>query len=177
MSPGNIFRSALVRAIAGVIAVFALSAAVTAANKTEPAASAGGKTKPGAAARAPFQPPFPNRQEIFAPPEIGDRRALERGEARLAVVRGFIQFRGQRVVLEIGDEVRVLAEGDRHRGLEVIGIAPPNVTLRRGGTRWVEQLEHDTPGEAPPASEEVARDPEEPSAKDAASEESDGDEK
>src|SRR5687768_13679471 len=113
-----------------------------AASSPEPVAVAESPTPaPTATAAAPaarpFEPPFPQRDERFVPPDLSSlSRAPVRVEGRDVVVRGFVNFEGPKVVLEIDGEVRVLAEGDQHRGVEVLSIAPPEVNLQSDSRRW-----------------------------------------
>jgi hypothetical protein len=88
-----------------------------------------------------FQPPFPQREELFLPPDLSSLARLpDRLDGQDVVVRGFVNFQGQRVVLEINGAVRVLKEGEQHQGVEVRSIAPPAVSLQRGSHRWTLQL-------------------------------------
>jgi hypothetical protein len=89
----------------------------------------------------PFQPPYPNRTELFIPPDLTHFAHLpDRVDGPSVAVRGFMSLDGQRVVLEINGAVHILAEGEQEGGVEVVSIAPPRVVLQRRGERWTAQM-------------------------------------
>jgi hypothetical protein len=89
----------------------------------------------------PFQPPYPNRTELFIPPDLTyTARTPDRVDGPNVAVRGFMSLDRQRVVLEINGAVHILEEGEQQAGIEVVSIAPPRVVLQRRGERWTAQL-------------------------------------
>jgi len=98
---------------------------------------------PGASAVAEYQPPFPDRVDLFMPPKrVGGTRSKE-GESDDAVeLLGFVRVDRPRVVLSINGEVHPLYEGARQFGIEVISIQPPKVVLQRGRQRWQASLDN-----------------------------------
>lgn len=93
------------------------------------------------AVEAPFEPPFPERQELFIPPDLSTLTQIPTQlEGTDLVVRGFANFEGPRVILEIDGKVRVLKEGEEFRGIQVTSITPPMISLQRGGQRWTARL-------------------------------------
>jgi hypothetical protein len=88
-----------------------------------------------------FTPPYPNRTELFIPPDLSTLAHLPtRSDGPNVVVRGFANVGGPRVVLEIDGKVRILAEGEKFEGMEVVAITPPMVSLQSGGDRWTARL-------------------------------------
>jgi hypothetical protein len=93
---------------------------------------------PARPAGRPFEPPYPDRHELFAPP---DPAQVSQQRTPLSVaLRGFVEFEGRCVLLEIDGKVNVLRAGQECQGIEVISIDPPGVTLQSGGHRWTAQL-------------------------------------
>jgi hypothetical protein len=89
-----------------------------------------------------FTPPFPDRLELFQPPQRAQsvaRRDNEHGE--MVELKGFIYVNEPRVVLSIDGVVSSLPEGGEKYGVEVISIEPPTVVLQRGRDRWPATLE------------------------------------
>jgi hypothetical protein len=88
-----------------------------------------------------FQPPYPDRTELFIPPDLNHLTAAPSSMAGPSVaVRGFMNLDGQHVVLEIDGAVYVLEEGKKQGGVQVVSIEPPRVTLERRGERWSVQM-------------------------------------
>jgi hypothetical protein len=97
---------------------------------------------PAAGAVAEFQPPFPNRTELFAPPRGGQgtvRRDEEHGDT--IELKGFVDVDGPQVVLAIDGVISPIPEGGEKYGVQVISINPPHVVLQRGRSRWTASLE------------------------------------
>ncbi len=90
-----------------------------------------------------YQPPFPERSELFVPPER-EISALavdtENGEDRVRL-NGFVNVDGQRAILMIDGQLASLAAGSERYGVKVVDIAPPKVTLERGGNQWTTSIE------------------------------------
>jgi len=90
----------------------------------------------------PYQPPFPLRVDLFAPPRGGEgvvRRDDHAGES--VVLHGFVDVEELRAVLKIDGRISPLAEGAESEGVQVISIQPPTVVLQRGRSRWTATLE------------------------------------
>lgn len=95
-----------------------------------------------------FRPPFAQRQELFVPPDrsVAVRTARQVGDIQLAL-KGFADFDGRRVLLEINENVVCLREGQQQHGITVVAITPPQVTLRHDGRQWTETLLRTSPSE------------------------------
>jgi hypothetical protein len=90
-----------------------------------------------------YTPPFPDRLELFQPPQRtlnAARREDEHGET--VELKGFIHVDEPRVVLSIDGVISSVPEGGEKYGVQVISIKPPNVVLQRGGRQpWTATLE------------------------------------
>lgn len=89
-----------------------------------------------------FTPPFPQREELFQPPQRAlnaARREDEHGET--VELKGFIHVEEPRVVLSIDGVVSSVPAGGEKYGVQVIAIDPPTAILQRGGRRWPATLE------------------------------------
>jgi len=88
-----------------------------------------------------FTPPFPQRVQLFEPPQRQNmaRRDDEHGET--VELKGFIDVGEQRVVLSIDGVIASVPEGGEKYGVQVISIEPPTVVLQRGRNRWPATLE------------------------------------
>ncbi len=90
------------------------------------------------------EPPFPPRENPFAPPRSADLPHRPRtqlpGDQSLQLI-GFVRVAQLGVVLLVDGELATLRAGESQGSLEVIEIDPPSVTLRRGGRVWTERLE------------------------------------
>ncbi len=99
-----------------------------------------------AAAEAPqaaYQPPFPDRIELFVPPKRQGGMVLKEGGSEEAVeLLGFVKLDKLQVVLSINGQVTPMYEGGNQYGIEVISIQPPKVVLQRGRQRWQASLEN-----------------------------------
>lgn len=98
----------------------------------------------GAELKLAFEPPFPERTNLFQAPKrqkIG--RTKSNGQLETSVeLLGFVNVDGQRVALSIDGLVTTIAEGGEAFGIEVISIQPPSVFLRRGKQRWQASFEN-----------------------------------
>ncbi|NUQ65902.1 MAG: hypothetical protein HUU20_25855 [Pirellulales bacterium] len=88
-----------------------------------------------------FAPPFPQRQELFVPPDqtIAAKTVRQVGGAEVAL-KGFVDFEGRCAVLEINGSIVCLREGQEQHGIAVIAVDPPQVTLQYQGRQWTETL-------------------------------------
>ena len=105
------------------------------------------EAKPGVDAKQPtdaaadHQWPFPDREEIFLPPERGQIVSGTRsGDNGGAMLLGFVNVGQQRAILKIDGLMTPLAEGESRGDLRVLAINPPTVELQRGDRRWTERL-------------------------------------
>jgi hypothetical protein len=89
-----------------------------------------------------YNPPFPERVDLFEPSKRAEksaRRGDEHGES--VELKGFINVDKPQVVLSIDGVVSPVAEGGEKYGVQVIRIQPPSVDLRRNGRNWRATLE------------------------------------
>jgi hypothetical protein len=90
----------------------------------------------------PYQPPFPDRIELFVPPKRqAGSIAADGGGNDGVVLKGFVRVDKPRAVLLIDGQAVSMAAGESLFGVEVISIAQPNVLLQRGRQRWQTTLE------------------------------------
>jgi hypothetical protein len=91
---------------------------------------------------APYEPPFPNRTDLFVPPKRAGGAAAGQSSGDNAVqLLGFVRVDQPKAVLSINGEIAPMAVGESRYGVDVISIAPPNVVLQRGRQRWQTTLE------------------------------------
>jgi len=86
-----------------------------------------------------YEPPNPERVELFSPPsngssETGQGRRDGQGTVELI---GFVDVGGQKAVLKIDGLISPIASGEIRHGIEVISIQPPTVVWQRLGSRRV----------------------------------------
>ncbi len=92
---------------------------------------------------ADYQPPFPDRVNLFVAPKRERNNMLSNQDDGESVqLLGFVNVVGHRVVLSIDGVVFPVAEGDTEAGIEVISIQPPMVVLQRGRERWQAALDN-----------------------------------
>ncbi len=99
-------------------------------------------TQPDVAAK-PFDPPYPGRTDLFAPPKKPDLETIARSGGRTnssLALKGFVNVDGPKAILLIEGQLATLAVGDERFGVQVVSIAPPQITLQRGRERWTESL-------------------------------------
>ena len=95
----------------------------------------------GPSEAATFTPPFPQRDELIQPPNHKGLTKAQRDEVRTEVIlKGFVNVDGTKALLSVNGKVAAMAVGDSQFGIEVVSIAPPQVTLQRGRVRWTEAL-------------------------------------
>lgn len=85
---------------------------------------------------AQFTPPFPERSELFEPPQRAQgsvRRDEESGQT--VELMGFINVNEPKAVLSIDGVISAIPEGGEKYGVLVISIEPPSVDYRRGRIR------------------------------------------
>lgn len=129
-----------------VTAQSASTAAVASAPPKTPAKPAAAPvladTKATPVQKAAYNPPFPERVELFEPSKRAEnsvRRGDDHGES--VELKGFINVDQPQVVLSIDGVVSPVPEGGEKYGVQVIRIQPPSVDLRRNGRNWRATLE------------------------------------
>ena len=98
--------------------------------------------KPTEAAQS-FEPPYPNRVELFLQPRMTKRVLAKRpGEISGSDVKltGFVNVDGLCALLSIDGKIAAVKQGEERGGVKVLEIAPPKITLQRGRVRWTESL-------------------------------------
>lgn len=115
-------------------------AAEEAAQPSAPATPAG---EAPAEPIAAYDPPFPDRTDLFEPRKHAARVAkLSSGDsAESVVLMGFANLDEPRVILAINGEVKPLRSGEEALGIQVISIDPPRAVLQRGRSRWTVSIE------------------------------------
>lgn len=90
---------------------------------------------------ADFKPPFPDRTDLFSPP---NRAAVARTSRRSGspdvALKGIADVEGLRALVQIGSQVFPLRQGEERNGVRIVSIDPPRVTLQRGEQRWTASL-------------------------------------
>ena len=102
------------------------------------------ETKPEEPPVVAFEPPFPDRLDLFsAPKRQGKVLAKTKGQEESAVeLLGFSNVGQPQALLAVNGIVTPLAEGEKYYGIEVISIQPPKVVLQRGRQRWQATIEY-----------------------------------
>jgi hypothetical protein len=91
---------------------------------------------------AAFNPPFPDRQEMFDAPAREQNSIRRQDEAGQSVeLKGFINVGQPRAVLSIDGVIASVPEGGEKYGVMVRTIEPPKVVLERGRDRWTATLD------------------------------------
>lgn len=93
-------------------------------------------------AAAPYTPPYPEREEMFLAPQIEVNTKTARAVSSLAraALKGIVDLGGQQALIEIEGHVYHLRENEQLRGVTVVSINPPQVTLKQGESQWTESL-------------------------------------
>jgi hypothetical protein len=127
-----------------------VAANVTPAPPTEAPAAAEGPAKQAPALAPPtadasplaYEPPFPNRTDLFVPPKrVGGVASAQNTGDNAVLLMGFVRVDQPKAVLSINGEIAPMAAGESRFGVDVISITPPNVVLQRGRQRWQTTLE------------------------------------
>jgi len=106
----------------------------------------------GESTSTPGLPPFPERRELFIPPQ-GVDPALARAAGKSStgvMLKGFVQVDGVRVLVDVNGQIAVLGEGEHHEGLRVVRLEPPIATFERGAETWSTSLWDDLDLQATP---------------------------
>ncbi len=88
----------------------------------------------------PFQPPFPNREELFLPPAERPASATRARSDHDITLMGFVNVDGKKALLKIDGIITPLGAGQSRGEIRVLAVDPPRVTLRRGNREWTERL-------------------------------------
>ena len=90
---------------------------------------------------ASYNPPFPEREDLFQPPnpELAAKSARSVAASDV-VLKGIVRFEGARALLEIDGQVVAVRERSQHGSVHVVSIDPPRVTLKRGERTWTASL-------------------------------------
>lgn len=91
----------------------------------------------------PYSPPYPQRENLFSPPQRQRRvarRTIGTQDEAVALL-GFVSVDQPKAVLSIDGVVTALTTGGQKYGIQVISIEPPQVTLQRGRDRWTASLD------------------------------------
>lgn len=92
---------------------------------------------------ADFEPPYPNRENLFLAPKRSSTHGKTPGSLEQSVeLLGFANVKKQQVILSINGVVVPISEGEQQSGIEVISIQPPAVVLQRNRERWQATLEN-----------------------------------
>jgi hypothetical protein len=93
-------------------------------------------------AAARYEPPFPDRVDLFVAPKREGGAAATPGTTDTAVeLLGFVRLADLKAILSINGEVAPMKVGESRHGVEIISITPPNIVLQRGRQRWQASLE------------------------------------
>ncbi len=94
-------------------------------------------------AQPDYDPPFPQRLDLFAPPKQGARQSRQTTDntADSVVLMGFANLDKPRALLAINGVVKPLSDGEEALGVQVISITPPRAVLQRGRSRWTASIE------------------------------------
>jgi hypothetical protein len=118
--------------------------AVTPAQSSQPAASDGDYPPTvesnTSSPKQAFQPPFPNREELFLPPAEKPAIATRPRSNEDVVLMGFADVEGEKALLKIDGVITPLRAGESRGAVRVLAIDPPRVTLQRGSRQWTERL-------------------------------------
>lgn len=91
-----------------------------------------------------FQPPSPDRVNLFSAPERqnpGKLISTDRSQTKVELL-GFVNVNGQRVSLSIDGIVATIAEGEEQYGIKVTKIQNPTVYLKSGLENWRATLDY-----------------------------------
>lgn len=88
---------------------------------------------------ADYQPPFPDRVDLFVAPK---REGGAHAHGESVKLLGFVEVDQPQALLSINGETTPVAAGEMENGVEVISIQPPTVLLQRGRQRWQATLEN-----------------------------------
>ena len=92
---------------------------------------------------AEFEPPYPNRENLFLAPKRSTTHGKTSGSVEQTVeLLGFANVEQVKVILSVNGLVVPISEGEQQAGIEVIPIQPPAVVLQRDRERWQATLEN-----------------------------------
>jgi hypothetical protein len=84
---------------------------------------------------AQFSPPFPDRLELFEPPQRAQGTVQRDDAGETVELKGFINVDQPKVLLAIDGVIAPIPEGGEKYGVQVITIEPPSVVFQRGRNR------------------------------------------
>jgi hypothetical protein len=84
---------------------------------------------------AQFSPPFPDRLELFEPPQRAEGTVQRDDAGETVELKGFINVDQPKVLLAIDGVIAPIPEGGEKYGVQVITIEPPSVVFQRGRNR------------------------------------------
>ena len=88
-----------------------------------------------------FKPPYPQRRELFLPPQKPvDAAAVEQVGRPRVKLKGFANLDGLKALVSVDGVVSAVESGQFRGDVQVISIKPPRVTFQRDGHRWTESL-------------------------------------
>ncbi|MEX0714427.1 MAG: hypothetical protein WD278_18975, partial [Pirellulales bacterium] len=88
-----------------------------------------------------FKPPYPERRELFLPPQKPvDAAAVEQVGRPRVKLKGFANLDGLKALVSVDGVVSAVESGQFRGDVQVISIKPPRVTFQRDGHRWTESL-------------------------------------
>ena len=121
----------------------------------------GRDTAASKAANAQFKPPFPDRQELFLPPDQREQVSAPAAPKKNSSiqVKGFANADGMHALLVIDGRLTAMRVGESRGGIEVLSVKPPRVILRQDGQSWTESLSPNAHGTE---TEEAAPGPQNP---------------
>lgn len=92
---------------------------------------------------AEYVPPFPDREDLFAPPQRTHVAKHTGGDDQenLVELKGFVNVKEPKVILAIDGVFTPLSAGHEKYGVQVISINQPSVVLQRGRSRWTATLD------------------------------------
>jgi hypothetical protein len=89
----------------------------------------------------PYRPPFPQRTELFLPPNpAAAARSSRRSVAPDVVLKGIVKVDVPKAVVQVGGQIHSISAKQEKGGVRVVSIDPPRVTLERGEQRWTASL-------------------------------------
>ena len=119
--------------------------ATTQAEKQSPPAKAANQPiSQKSPAELAYQPPFPNRVNLFEPLRKKRTSTAQRSDTsgESVVLKGFGNVGQPMAILAIDGVIAPLSEGEERYGVEVISINQPKaVVLQRGRSRWTATLQ------------------------------------
>lgn len=83
-----------------------------------------------------YKPPFPERVDLFVPPQRGRKVAANNRKEGAVEFHGISNVDEPKALLSIDGVLYPVAEGESKLDVKVVSIKPPAVVLQRGGQVW-----------------------------------------